>query len=62
MTIGTVAVDCPRCDDKFDVSLELGPSKPAKPGAKSITVPIRITDLAERFEEHYRNAGHVECP
>lgn len=59
--LGTAEVDCPRagCDDKITVTLEAGTPKPPKPGAKSVKVPVRIADLADRFAEHYQAAGHA---
>lgn len=57
--LGTAAVDCPRCDDQFDVTIEAGEPETPKPGAKTATVPIRIVDLADRFAEHYTKAGHA---
>lgn len=61
-SLGTAAVDCPRCDDKIHVTLEAGEATTPKPGAKTVDLPIRIVDLADRFAEHYQTAGHVECP
>lgn len=62
MAAGTATVDCPRCDDKIKVAIELAPPTP-KPGAKIADVDVHVLDLADRFAEHYQAAGHTgECP
>ena len=59
--LGTAEVDCPRCDDKIVVTIEAGTPETSKPGAKTIPVPVRIVDLADRFAEHYETAGHTSA-
>lgn len=60
-SIGTVGVKCPRCDSDIKCALE-GEIALAVPGVTEATMNVRVTDLADRFSEHYVAAGHVEMP
>lgn len=53
----TVDITCPRnCGVPIVCTLETSTPRP-KPGQKP-EVLVSITDLADRFAEHYANAGH----
>lgn len=59
--IGTIDIDCPRCDDPITCNVQATPLPP-KPGANTADVSLRVTDLADRFAEHYQAAGHTTLP
>jgi hypothetical protein len=61
MTVTTVDIDCPRCDDKITCSVEATPRapKPGHPEADTLNLDLRVVDLANRFAEHYEAAGHT---
>jgi hypothetical protein len=62
MAVGTVDVDCPRCDQQITCSVEATP-RPLKPGRRkpdsAAHLDLRVVDLADRFAEHYEAAGHT---
>lgn len=52
-SFGTIGVKCPRCDTDIQCTLESGE------GVRNgdvVEVPLRVTDLADRFSEHYATA------
>lgn len=51
--IATIGVKCPRCDSDIKCTLESG--EPVQNG-DVMEVPVRVTDLADRFSEHYATA------
>lgn len=54
----TVDVICPRCATAISCTLavELAPPKPRS----RVALRAHVPDLADRFAEHYRDAGHVD--
>lgn len=56
--VATIDVDCPRCDAPITCAVKATP-RPTKLGSKTADFNLRITDLADRFAEHYRSAGHL---
>ncbi|SRX93576.1 hypothetical protein MSP7336_01815 [Mycobacterium shimoidei] len=53
----TVDIDCPRCHTNIQCALEVK-ALPPKPGTNKAQLQVRVADLAERFAEHYKQAGH----
>lgn len=54
----SVVVECPRCTGPIVCALEVN-VLPPRPGRLGREVVVRVTDLADRFSEHYRAARHV---
>jgi hypothetical protein len=51
-----IGVACPRC--ALDIACTVEVKLLAKPGTKGVP-ELRLVDLADRFAEHYKAAGHT---
>lgn len=58
--LGTVDIDCPRtgCSDKIVCDVQAEPLLP-KPGAGTADFKIRVSDLADKMRDHYRETHGI---
>ena len=52
-----VSVQCPRCLDDIHLHVDVTPA----PAARNTRLMVQVTDFAGPFEQHYRDAGHVDA-
>jgi len=51
-----VSLQCPRCFDDIHFEVDVTPA----PAAGGTRLMVQVADFAGPFEQHYRDAGHVD--
>ena len=51
-----VSMQCPRCLDDIHFEVDVTPT----PVARGTRLMVQVADFAGPFEQHYRDAGHVD--